>query len=37
MEQVYDKGFVLPLENNDQSSLPGGILEKKNPFREVKA
>lgn len=29
MEQVYDKGQVLPLENNDQISLPDGILEKK--------
>lgn len=27
MEQVYDKALVLPLENNDQISLPGGILE----------
>lgn len=29
MEHVYDKGLVLPLENNGQISLPGGILEKK--------
>lgn len=28
IEQVYDKGLVLPLENNDQISLPGGILGK---------
>lgn len=29
MEQVYDKGLVLPLGNNDQINFPGGILEKK--------
>lgn len=33
VEQVYDKRHVLPLENNDQIRLPGGILGKKKSFQ----